>query len=104
MSKKVEERWVYANYEFPDGGGLSYSSLNETIKKLQEAKVAEDRGEWKELHIDIEERYESHYIILSGQRLETDKEKAAREQQDKQTEEWQRKQYEQLKAKFEGSK
>ena len=100
MKKKDETRWVSARFNGKKYLS-SYSSVKSAMEALQEAMDAETSGEWKDLCLDIEHDYgDSHELVIRGKRLETDAERAQRENQERAAEDYRRKMYEQLKKEF----
>lgn len=99
MSASDEVVWLHKEY-----GTISlYASIDETVIELLKAKEAETRGEWKSLHIEIVDDYDSaHYISIQGLRPENAVEKAQRLYDFKAYEAREREQYERLKEKFDG--
>ena len=81
-----------------------YQSLREVVDDLGKALIAERSGKWKGLHLEIDYFYDDTYIVLKGQRLETDKEYKRRLHDEKCTKEFQEKaekqNFERLKKKY----
>jgi FKBP-type peptidyl-prolyl cis-trans isomerase 2 len=99
MSKKKTGGKVWVSKNYPAHSFL-YTRIEEVIEQLQEALAAQNRGEWKDLSLEIDDEYGTQSIILTGSRPENDKERQIREADEARSEEYQRKQYEALKKKF----
>lgn len=90
--------WLRKEYgELP-----TYRNIEDCVKLLQEALAAQERGEWKDLYLEIqEEQYDSgHLISISGQRPENAAEKALRVYDRANVEKREREQYERLREKY----
>ncbi len=93
-----EKKWTGADYP---GMSLNYTSIEEVIKQLQTALADQERGEWRGLCLEISEGYDnSHSIVVSGSRLETDNERDRRLKEEAQRDAALRRQYDELKKKF----
>lgn len=88
--------------EFAD---IKYDDLDSLERVVQRARQAEKDGEWKNFSVETEEDYGSYRVILRGYRHETAREKERRLEEEARAkqvrEEFERRQYEALKAKYE---
>lgn len=98
--KKVISRLAAAN-GFRITIDLDYLTIPAAIKQLE--KLAKEHKDKKNLKISLEEKPwdEGSELCLRYDDLETDVEFEKRLAQEKQSEEWQKQQYEQLRKKFE---
>jgi hypothetical protein len=91
-----EQRWVNATVASLG----SYEGIDEALETLNKAKALELAGDLKDLHLEVEEDYGSHRIILVGKRPETDQEQAKRLEGEAERERYRRQMYENLKKEF----
>lgn len=99
MSKKDKDtrRWVGAKFE---NGFSAYMSVKQAIDCLQEAVKAMERGEWKDISIEIRESYGAQELVLLGYRPETEQERKYRERDEAMHKKSRREMYETLKKEF----
>ncbi len=105
MSNDTDREWVSKRYS---ESSLGSDGIEGTIARLNEALQAQVNGEWKDLCLDYEcdsdgwgNGSDRERLFIVGRRLETDIERDARKSNEQKNEDFQRRQYEALKAKFE---
>jgi hypothetical protein len=101
--KKGEIVWVSAIYK--DKYISGYGTIEDAIKQLQNLQVQALGEGWKDLVLDyrsLDSYSDTERLYIVGKRPENEKEKTKRLDRIKATQDWERKQYEALKTKFEG--
>lgn len=81
----------------------SYATIDEMSEAVDAAREAIKHELWTDLSFHVEREYNDYYIVLTGNRLETDAELARRILFEEEAEREERREYERLKAKYERS-